>query len=166
VLERSVAGGAWQPIATLEPGASGEFARELRGTATAQYRARVAASTTESGASPSIRVLVRRGIVVGGVAPGATAVGSVGRVRSTSVTLSPRGPDVVVTLAIMRFIMRFDISARRWAPYTTLRVTSVNGRAIFSWRPTAAGSYELRASTTTTALFANGLSGAQRWTIR
>jgi hypothetical protein len=107
-------------------------------------------------------VLVRRGLAIIGAAPGSTSTGSVGRPRSTTVVLSPRTPNVVVTLAISRY----DGATGQWRPWAALRSTSVAGRAVFSWRPTSAGSYQLRASTPTSAIFANGLSAAQRWTIR
>jgi hypothetical protein len=162
MLERSLAGGAWQVVGTLDPGATGAFSRSFRATGTARYRARITASTTEGGASSSIRVLVRRGVAISGADPGVTAIGSVGRTRSTTVTVSPRGPDVDVTLTITHL----DPATRQWRPYATLRSTSVDGRARFSWRPTLAGSYQVRATTPTSALFANGISAAQRWTIR
>ena len=162
VLERALAGGAWGAVATLSPDASGEFARTIPASATARYRARIVASTTEGGVSPSIRVLVRRGVTISGAPPGATSTGSVGRTRSTTVTLSPRGPDVVVTLTVTRY----DPVARQWRAYAALHRTTTAGRASFSWRPTSAGSYQVRASTPTSVLFANGVSAAQRWTIR
>ena len=162
MLERSLAGGPWGAVAALVPDASGQFARTVAADGTARYRARIVSSTTEGGLSPSVRVLVRRGVTISGAAPGTTSTGSVGRTRSATVTLSPRGPDVVVTFTVTRY----DAAARHYLAYATLSRKSVAGRAAFSWRPTSAGSYQVRATTPTSALFANGVSAAQRWTIR
>jgi hypothetical protein len=163
VLERSVAGGAWAPIATLALDASGRFSRPIPASSTARYRARIAASTTDAGLSGEVRVLVRRGVAIVGAAAagGGSRTGSVGRTRSTTVSVSPATPNVEVTLTITRY----DPAVRAWRAFATLRRTTVAGRATFSWRPTVAGTYQLRATTPPSALFANGISPIQRWTI-
>jgi hypothetical protein len=161
VLERSVAGGAWAPVATLVPSASGEFVHSLVASSTARFRARVSGSNTEAGASGPVRVLVRRGVAIAGQTT-APRTGTAGQSRSITVSLSPNRPDLVVTLSISRY----DPLRKAWLPFAVLRRTSVSGRTVFSWRPSAAGSYYVRASTPSSPLFANGISAIQRWNIR
>jgi hypothetical protein len=162
VLERSLAQGSWSPIATLVPGPSGSFSRTISAAGTALYRAQIVSSTTEAGRSVPVRVVVRRGVAISGFEAGVTRSGRAGRAVSTTVVLSPTGPDTVVTLTISRY----DAVTRMWRTQSTLRKTTRAGRATFSWRPAVAGTFQIRATTSPSALFANGLSAAQRWSIR
>ena len=52
-----------------------------------------------------------------------------------------------------------------WVAVATLRGTSVNGRAAFTWQPLVAGSYRVRLSSPASATFTNGISALYSWTI-
>ena len=163
VLERSLAGGAWNLLGPLAVDATGAFATDVQALGNATYRARVVGSASESEiASSAVRVLVRRGVVLAGQSATVTKTGAVGASRTVTALLTPASPNVAVTLTVARY----DTARRAWRTVSTSTRTSVSGRATFTWRPTTAGSYYLRVATASQSLFANAVSPVYRWTIR
>ena len=118
--------------------------------------------TVAAGESPSVRVLVRREVVLAGRSPGTTAVVTRARAVSLKAVLAPAGPDLVVTFRIYRI----DTRTGRLVLKSTVARTTVNGVASLRWVPTITGRYSIRLSTPPTALFANGISPAYAWTVR
>lgn len=163
VLERSVAGGPWEPKSPiLDPSASvvGTIVTVDFNTS---FRLHYIGNNVSADAfSPTVRVLVRRGVAFSGVSSATTHTSTVGRTRTFTARLTPTTPQVPVTL----HVLRYDSVSRRYVLRTSLVRASASGTASFSWRPTARGRYLLRLTTPSTPGFANGISRSYRWDIR
>ncbi len=158
VIERSLGGGPWSPYVTGFPAPDGSFTATASVGANASFRANVPATavSVEAVSAPQ-RVLVRRGVALAGLDPGATRrVAADTRVVLTAV-VSPLDPPVPVTLSIYRYE-----PGRGYVRQTAVTRATVNGRYVFSWHPGRA-SYYVRLTTPPTPLFANGVSAAYRW---
>ncbi len=163
VLERAVAGGAWNAIGPLSVDTSGAFSLSTTGTGNGSYRVRVLGNGTEAElTSDPVRVLVRRSVSLLGLSATSIRTGPVGRTTTVIAAVTPSEPNVAVTLTVARY----DTARRTWRTLSTTTRTSVGGRASFTWRPTSPGSYYLRVATAPGSLFANGVSPTYRWTIR
>ena len=161
-LEASVAGGAWTVLAPLDPDGGGAFASTVTVAANTLYRVRIGQSLTEAeSVSTAVRILARRGVVLAGLNPAVVRTAAVGKTITVAAAVAPSVPTVVVTLVVSRY----DTARKAWVTVTTIRRSTVAGRASFSWRPTARGSWIARASTPSSVAFTNATSPIYRWTV-
>lgn len=163
VLEQSIGGGAWEATTPILDPAATLVGTTLTVNANTSFRLHYIGNEVSADAySPTVRVLVRRGISLAGVSSSSTHVSAVNRTRSLTATLSPTSPQVAVTLKIYRY----DPSRRLYVLRSSIVRTSVSGTAAFAWRPSVTGRYVLRLTTPPTTLYANGISASYRWDIR
>ena len=157
-------GSTWVPIVTLQPTLAGTFTTQVPVHQNTWYRVHVEGSATEAASSSAaVRIVARRGLVLAGYSSSKTTPGKTGSLVKVVAKLAPALPATKVTLTVLRF----NSSRHAWVTVTTLQQTSSAAGAVpFSWRPTTAGTYQLRLSTATTPDFGNGVSPAYTWLIK
>ncbi len=160
LLARAAGEATFRPVTALTP-VRGQVSAMVRPGTTTEYQLAYEGTTMIASAQVTVRVLVRRGVVLSGVSPSVTRSASVGRRISLTAVLTPAAPDVVVTFRVYRY----DPARRAYRQVAAVGRTSVGGRAAWTWRPTSAGRYYLRLTTPPTTQFANGISAAYRWVI-
>jgi hypothetical protein len=161
-LEAAEGNGPFVPIAPIVPSTDGTFTSGTPVNANTWFRVRFGGSMVASDAtSPTVRVLVRRGVGLSGISSSITRIAPVGRSIALSAVLTPASPDGSITYRIYR-----ADSGGRYRLYGTFVRTSAGGHALMGWRPTSAGRYYVQLTTAPSSLYANGLSPAYRWLIR
>ncbi len=162
-LERAIGGGPFAaevPLLTATGGAFRTIETILQNTS---FRAVYAGSDTVGGAtSPTVRVLVRRGVALASRTAGSTLIVARAHRVSMKAVLTPSGPDIVVSFRIYRT----DTRTGRLVLQSTVPRTTVHGYAYLAWTPTLAGRYVIRVTTPPTPLYANGISPAYAWLVR
>lgn len=119
-------------------------------------------TSTTAAAETSVRVLVRRSVVLVGVSTSSVAPVRVGRSAQVVASISPPAAGVVVSMRLYRY----DTGRRAWVfAGSRGRVSDATGRASTSWTPTSAGSYYWRATAASTIDFANNVSPIYRWSV-
>lgn len=158
ILERSVAGGIWAPIATVLPAQDGSFSAAATIDANTSFRAvSPATPLTAEATSPPMRVLVRRQVSLAGVDPFVThRVAAGARVRMVAL-VGPASPPAPITFSLYRYV-----PGRGYVLQASLTRTAVGGRYTFSWTP-ARGSYYVRLSAAPSPYYANGTSPVYRF---
>jgi Bacterial Ig-like domain/Bacterial pre-peptidase C-terminal domain len=161
-LEAAEGNGPFVPIAPIVPSADGTFTWGTPMNANTWFRVRFWGSSVASDAtSPTVRILVRRGVALSGISSSITRIVPVGRSIALTAILTPASPDGSITYRIYR-----ADSGGRYRLYGTFVRTSAGGHASLSWRPTSAGRYYVQLTTAPSSLYANGFSPAYRWLIR
>jgi hypothetical protein len=109
-----------------------------------------------------VRVLVRRSVALVGRDSSVVAKGRVGSQVKLTAAISPAAPGVSVSFRLYRF----DAGRRAWVYAGSRgRNTDAAGRASYAWTPTSPGSWYWRATTASTAEFANNVSPVYRWSV-
>ena len=162
-LQQLAENGSWTDLEPLLPDAHGGFFSKQAVRENTTFR--VAYGGDESSAataSAGARILVRRSVTLAG--PTASVLRSAGVAARVSVTalVGPSSPDVPMTMTLYRF----DVGHRIYRSIATITRTSIGGKAVFAWRGTSPGTYAIRATTSSSARFAAGVSPLYRWLVR
>lgn len=162
ILERSVAGRPWQVLASVRPAPDGMVTVRTIANATTRYRLHTPASATDrESISDVASVVVRRRVAFAGLDSAVIRRIRAGTVVPLRAVVTPSMPDATVTMSIYRY----DPGRRVYSLVATVRGRSAFGKAAFTWRPTAAGSYYLRLATSATDLLLAGISPTYRWVV-
>jgi hypothetical protein len=126
------------------------------------YRFRYSGTPSVAAAEATVRLLVRRSIVLIGRSSSSVSRATVGRSVALTAAASPAASGLSVSFRSYRF----DVGRRSWIYAGSFgRKTDAQGRAALTWLPKTAGLVYWRAVVASTVDYANNTSPVYRWSV-